>query len=253
MPFTGSHPAAVLPLLGTRLVPSALVIGSMTPDLVYYVPLPESARWPVSHHTHTVAGIFGLDLVLGLAAFVVWQALIAPLAVAVAPGALRDRLAALPVSLRHHVGSVNAVALVVVSQLIGTVTHVLWDEFTHPQRFGTRHVPWLAQWHGPLEGYHWAQYGSGVFGLLAIGWVLARWWRSAPVRPRSSFLTVRAAALIRVAVVVSTVVGAGIGLAVALSGPVTIGRVGYDVSTYGGGAGAFTVLVCAVLVSLRRS
>lgn len=39
MPFTGSHPAAVLPLLRWGLIPSALVIGSMSPDLGYFLPL----------------------------------------------------------------------------------------------------------------------------------------------------------------------------------------------------------------------
>jgi len=36
VPFTGSHPAAVLPLLRTPLPSAALVIGSLVPDLPYY-------------------------------------------------------------------------------------------------------------------------------------------------------------------------------------------------------------------------
>ena len=42
MPFTLAHPAAVIPLCGIlrrASVPSALIIGSMAPDLVYFVPL----------------------------------------------------------------------------------------------------------------------------------------------------------------------------------------------------------------------
>ncbi|MEI5672079.1 MULTISPECIES: DUF4184 family protein [unclassified Nocardioides] len=37
MPFTLVHPAAVLPLVRTPLVPSALVLGSVAPDLPYFV------------------------------------------------------------------------------------------------------------------------------------------------------------------------------------------------------------------------
>ena len=40
MPFTGSHPAVVLPLLRIGMPASALVIGSLTPDLPYYLPTP---------------------------------------------------------------------------------------------------------------------------------------------------------------------------------------------------------------------
>ena len=37
MPFTGSHPAAVLPLLRTSLPGSALVAGSLAPDVPFYL------------------------------------------------------------------------------------------------------------------------------------------------------------------------------------------------------------------------
>ena len=36
MPFTGSHPAAVLPLLRTSLPASALVAGSLAPDVPFH-------------------------------------------------------------------------------------------------------------------------------------------------------------------------------------------------------------------------
>ena len=92
MPITFSHPAAVVPLLGVGLVPSALVIGSITPDLPYYLPGPlTSAR------THAASGIVTFDLVLGLLAFLVWHVLLAPTAVALAQrgaaGAARAQVA----------------------------------------------------------------------------------------------------------------------------------------------------------------
>ena len=42
MPLTIAHPAAVIPLqrwLGTWAIPSALVIGSVAPDLAYVLPI----------------------------------------------------------------------------------------------------------------------------------------------------------------------------------------------------------------------
>jgi hypothetical protein len=82
MPFTGSHPAAVLPLIGTPLPSSALVIGSMSPDLPYYLPL-TTASWP----THTAVGIVGIDLLLGGSAWLLWHGLLSAPALDHAPGA----------------------------------------------------------------------------------------------------------------------------------------------------------------------
>ena len=164
MPITFSHPAAVVPLLGVGLVPSALVIGSITPDLPYYLPGPlTSAR------THAASGIVTFDLVLGLLAFLVWHVLLAPTAVALAPAALRERLApGLPVPAREYV---PRWWLVLVSLAIGAATHVVWDSFSHPGRWGTDRIGWLREEHGPFMGYTWVQYGSGAVGfvVLAIG------------------------------------------------------------------------------------
>lgn len=171
MPFTGSHPAAVLPLIRLGLPPSALVIGSMAADLPYYLPIPVD-----STTTHSATGVLGVDLLIGLLSLVVWQTLVAPLAVAVAPSALRARLP--PAAARWWLpGDLRRPLLVVVALVAGAATHVIWDEFTHIGRFGYRHLPWLAEQHGPLAGYRWAQYGSGVVGAVLILLALQRWWR----------------------------------------------------------------------------
>jgi hypothetical protein len=68
LPFTGSHPAAVLPLLRTPLPASALVIGSLTPDLPYYVPIRLAGFYPpvtLRGPTHTLWGVLTLDVVIG--------------------------------------------------------------------------------------------------------------------------------------------------------------------------------------------
>ena len=90
MPFTPSHAAAVLPFLGTPLPASALVIGSVAPDLPYYLPV--ELPWD----THTASAVVTVDLLLGALAWVVWHALLAEPALAGAPGALRSRLTGVP-------------------------------------------------------------------------------------------------------------------------------------------------------------
>ncbi|MGY1732216.1 DUF4184 family protein [Geodermatophilus sp. SYSU D01045] len=59
MPFTGSHPAAVLPLLRTGLPASALVAGSLAPDLLFHLPVDTGVR------THTALAVVSTDVVLG--------------------------------------------------------------------------------------------------------------------------------------------------------------------------------------------
>lgn len=67
--------------------------------------------------------------------------------------------------------------------VVGATTHVLWDTFTHPHRWGTRHVIWLGSDLDGLPWFKWFQYGSGVVGLLVLaGWVATLLYRTAPDR-----------------------------------------------------------------------
>lgn len=177
MPFTPCHAAAVLPLIRTPLVPSALVVGSMAPDAFYYV----LVRVPLT--THTLWSAVTLDVLIGLALLTFWQLVLRGPVVAAAPAALRERLPAPPPRPTTGAGRVRRAALVLVSLAVGSLTHVVWDAFTHHGRWGTALVPWLEQVHGPLEGYRWAQYASTVVGAGVLAWWLVRWWRSTPRRP----------------------------------------------------------------------
>lgn len=178
MPFTASHPAAVLGLSRWGLPSSALVIGAIAPDLPMFLPFPA-----VVHVAHAPEGILSVDLALGLAAFVLWQALLAPALIDLGPSDLRVRLpCSAPAGIGFHFGRARRVALVMAAIGIGAVTHVLWDSFTHDWMFGVAHIPWLAPRHGPLMGFEWVRWVSDVCGLAIIAsWVLW-WWRGASSR-----------------------------------------------------------------------
>ncbi|MGY1821317.1 DUF4184 family protein [Geodermatophilus sp. SYSU D00079] len=174
MPFTPSHAAAVLPFLRTPLPASALVIGSMAPDLPFYLPFP--VPWP----THTVLAVVTVDVLLGGLAWVVWHGLLAFPALAVAPAAVRARLTRLRPGLRARVATAAAVAWTLLALVVGGATHLLWDEFTHARRWGPTHLPVLAEQWGLLPGYRWLQYLSGLAGGLVLLVWLARWWHRTP-------------------------------------------------------------------------
>ena len=180
MPFTGSHPAAVLPLLRTPLPASALVAGSIAPDVPFYLPV--VLPWD----THTALAVVTVDVLFGGLAWAVWHALLAPAALSAAPAGVRGRLSGVPLGLRRRLRSARVVGLVLTALALGAAVHVLVDEFTHPGRWGATHLPVLARAWGPLPGVRWLDYaGGGVGGVVLLAW-LVRWWRRAPADPASA-------------------------------------------------------------------
>ena len=176
MPFTGSHPAAVLPLLGLGLPASALVIGSLTPDMPYYFPVPVTPL-----QTHSLAGALGVDLVLGICGFLVWHLLLVPPLVWASPEGLQKRIPDnLSTGRRPHLATAGALGRVCVALVIGALTHVAWDSFTHSGKWGQRHLPWLDTTTLGFTGTRWLHLVSSLAGLAYLAWFLARWWRRAP-------------------------------------------------------------------------
>lgn len=177
MPVTIAHPAAVLPLRGLGLPLSAMVIGSMAPDLPVF-----SRSWGIYGYTHSLAGILTVDLVLTLVLLLGWDRWGRDALVDTAPALVRDRLPA-----RARIGA-KAWLLAPLAAVLGSVTHVVWDAFTHRGRWGVRNVEWLHEMHGPLRGEQWAQHASGVVGITVVGLALLAVVRrpvlAGPPRPR---------------------------------------------------------------------
>ena len=182
MPFTLSHPAAALPfrsVLGSLGSASALVAGSMVPDLPYFVPLgidgPES---------HSAAGILWFDLPAGIALWVIYAVLVRAFVLDLLPlGVLRR--------LDHPEGrpilAARRLVAVAVSVVVGATTHVVWDAFTHASGAGVDLFPSLGTPVRVLDGYAPETYtllqlGSSLGGLVVLGIWAVRWYRRTPPR-----------------------------------------------------------------------
>lgn len=171
MPFTISHVAAVLPLNRKPLIFPALVIGSMSPDLLYFVPFV-----PNVHLTHTLMGVVVLCLPLSLVTLLLFYAVVAQPLSELLPG-LKFLQPAGPFEFRPA----SRFLWIVSSILLGALTHIVWDSFTHIR--GVAHFPWLGitvlELSGrPLYLYKLLQYLGGVLGLLTLGvWAVLRWRR----------------------------------------------------------------------------
>ncbi len=248
MPFTPCHAAAVLPLVRTPLLPSALVVGSMAPDAFYYV----LVRVPVQ--THTLWAAVTVDVLVGVVLLGFWQLVLRRPVEAAAPAALRERLPVRSGAPATAAGRLRLAALVLVSLAAGSVTHVVWDAFTHRGRWGSELVPWLGQVHGPLEGYRWAQYASTVVGAVVLLVWCVRWWRSTPRRParapQRAVAPTHAALAWAVVVGTAAVVGLVAGSEQLLgAGPPDPRGAAFVAATRGGAAGAVVATALALVAA----
>src|SRR5688572_2626550 len=124
MPFTFSHPAAVLPihrLAGSRIPLSALVIGSMAPDFAYFLPFVSRVS------SHSLEGLVLFCLPAGWLVDALFQTVLRRPLIAILPRGLASRLE--PVSRSPVAPGQLAGALIGI--VGGAATHIAWDSFTH--------------------------------------------------------------------------------------------------------------------------
>jgi len=223
VPFTLAHPAAALLFRRTPLPLTAVVAGAMAPD----VPVFLNAYGGPYDLTHSITGILTVDLVVAVTAVVLWLGVLRDPVVDLLPTFVRERLDPDAHYTRQQW------LLVVPAAVVGSLTHVGWDRFTH--RDG-----------GVVE---WAQYGSSVVGLsiCALWALLALRGRARRPHPRTDpWLDTRALLVL-----------GGVTLASALTGGVNAPEPGWRmflsqtaiIGTIIGGAG---IVLIAVLWQLRR-
>ncbi|WP_338683103.1 DUF4184 family protein [Streptomyces acidiscabies] len=186
MPFTLSHAAAVLPGVrgdGSgrgRLIPAVLVAGSFAPDLTYYAASAVPGAMRFGDVTHSFAGVFTVDVLLAWLLAGLWLLVREPL-VALLPAAGRPRVAALTrCGVPRARGEGALVARWYVSSVAGSLTHVVWDAFTHHDRWGMRLFPVLGEEIAGSPLYWYLQYGGSLVAAVAIGGFLAYALRRAP-------------------------------------------------------------------------
>ncbi|MFJ9177805.1 DUF4184 family protein [Streptomyces sp. NPDC102360] len=188
MPFTISHAAAVLPFVRRDgsgrgpLVPALLVAGSFAPDLTYYAAGAVPGAMEFGAFTHSFTGVFTVDVVLALAVVALWRLIREPV-LGLVPGRLRGRLGAV-VRPRPRTGWWPLWWYV--SASLGATTHVVWDAFTHPGRWGLRLFPVLAETFAGFPLYWYVQYAGSAAALIvlaAFAWWAVRGAEPAPPSP----------------------------------------------------------------------
>lgn len=168
MAFTFAHPAAVLPFQKrlNKFYSTALVLGSMAPDYEYFIFVK-----PLQVTGHTLVGLLTTNLPLVFLVWLVYETLIRDPFLRYLPnpiwkGAQQYRRA--PQRIRHG----REAWKFVYSALLGMLTHLIWDSFTHRSGLMVEAVPVLK--HGisligmQIPLYKILQHGSTVVGLCVI-------------------------------------------------------------------------------------
>jgi len=164
MPFTLSHPAAVLPFrrfLGGRMPFFALVFGSISPDLGYFFAFDTY----FSDNSHTFYRSFTFCLPMGLVLFFIFSML------------SRGFFLLLPESLAVVGRSLNVsdawkpsrFFYTVLAVLIGSWTHIFWDSWTHQDGFFVEQFSFL-HWQvvDRLPIYRFFQHCSTLLGAIVL-------------------------------------------------------------------------------------
>jgi hypothetical protein len=166
VPFTVSHAAAILPIhrLGQHHLPlTALMIGSMAPDFGYFISRDMSRM--ITHSPHSV---ITFSLPIGLAVWLFYVAVLEKATITLLPDRWHTRFA--------HTDAITPglVLRACLAIVLGAITHIVWDAFTHQRTFVTR--AWTALT-GPMPGWSWMPIYHFLHGLSSVvGMVILIVW-----------------------------------------------------------------------------
>lgn len=179
MPWTFAHPLAILPIhrmARRRLGFMALVVGSISPDLGYYV---------LAFDTATLAHQWlGLLLVCLPSSWCVFLFLrwMRTRFVYLLPQLQRQALQAhiaLPQTF-----SATQITWTSLAMLLGAATHVIWDAFTHASGFAVQYFSFLRESVGlgyvNVPVFHLLQHVSTLAGALLLSYAYWRWLKKLP-------------------------------------------------------------------------
>lgn len=151
------------------------------PDFPYLLSLS-----PHKSYSHTLPGMFLLDLPLALLSLWLFHAFIKQPILAFLPDGVLRRVSSSLSSFSFS--PTGRLSLVVLSILIGTATHLVWDSFTHD-------TSWIYQNWAFLRGsvalpitgemgvYKLLEYLSSVFGLAIVAVWIWHWYRTTQPSP----------------------------------------------------------------------
>jgi hypothetical protein len=198
MPVTPAHAALALPL--SRAAPALplapLVIGTLSPDFEYLLWLSPTGRF-----AHSLVGLVVFCVPVSLLVWGMWRAIVHPAFERLLPPGMAAMMSE---GARAAPRSVAALAgLGALAALLGALSHVAWDAFTHANGWAVAHLPVLRGeaslgWPLGVRWYRVLQHASSVVGMAVVVVWGASWVASVP-RPARVFAPGQAARSLGVA------------------------------------------------------
>lgn len=173
MPWTFSHPAVVFPIkhsfLGKWLSLPAMILGSLSPDLLYSFGL-----YRLASEVHHIVGWLSIGLPLCFIMYVIILKLASPLSTVI------------PFVIKKTQGwSTRNICIISASFFIGALTHIIWDSFTHDTGSMVRSWSFL-QFNLAMTDkqeiaiYKILQHSGSLLGLLYLSYQYWRYHRKQP-------------------------------------------------------------------------
>jgi len=152
------------------------MIGSMSPDFGYFF----SHEFPRSL-THSLPGLFIFCLPAGFLIWLFYVAILEKATITLLSDRWHTRFA--------HTDAItpSLIARAAVAIVLGAITHLIWDNFTHRNTLMTNAIPVLQ---GPTPGFSWLpiyhvlHFLSTIVGLLILGY----WLRHLHRQPARSLI-----------------------------------------------------------------
>ncbi|AYN66269.1 DUF4184 family protein [Euzebyella marina] len=163
MPFTGSHPALIIPLLKSRYFSaSGLIMGSMVPDFEFILLMKAHVIFG-----HSLLPMLWLNLPLSIVLIFLYHNVIRKALILNLPPYFEKRLRPF-LNFDWNDYFKRNVLKVIISIILGNLGHLFWDAFTHKHGIFVEWMPFLEI---PFKGmplYFVLQYGFSLLGALAL-------------------------------------------------------------------------------------
>lgn len=152
------------------------MVGSMAPDFGYFF-WHETSR----QLTHTFPSVMFFSLPMGLIVWLFYVLMLEKATITLLPDRWHTRFA--------HTGAVTSalIARAGLAVVLGAITHLLWDAFTHRGTFATDAFPFLLS---PTPGFRWLPVYHLLHGLSSVVGlaILAAWARRLQRQPARSLI-----------------------------------------------------------------
>ena len=170
MPFTFSHPAIVLQLISkykNLFSSTGLIIGSIIPDFESFIKFDE-----YKEYSHTWLGVFWYDLPLAILFSLIFHNIIRNDFILNLPDSIGSKYYSY-IGYNWNNYFLKHIWKILFSIIIGILSHLLWDSFTHLSLVNPNYV--LSDIYiFNVKLFIFLQYSNSLLGLLVVIWDVFR-------------------------------------------------------------------------------